>query len=96
MWNRLQERYEGKTVINKFSFVSNVLNMRYRRDQNMADYTAVLESHFARLAFMITKFDDCTKLGILIAALKSCSEFKLMITSMGVTEDDHHTCMQMF
>lgn len=84
--------YCRKGAIERQSLTSclfnNTLNMRYRREQNMADRVGVLESRFARLSFVETKVDDSNKFPILISALKDHREFKLLDTPDGVMKED--------
>lgn len=80
IWDIPQERYEGKTVINKFSLLSNILKMRYWSEQSMAEHVSVLESHLTQLASMETEFDDFTKFAIIISNLEDQSEFEALIT----------------
>lgn len=94
MWDKLQERYEGKSVLSKLSLIKNLLNMKYGREQNMKDHVAILESQFARLAAMNTEYDDATKLAIMISSLRDNTEFEPFVTSIGLLKEDNQEWTQ--
>lgn len=48
-----QERYAGKTVINKTTLLQNFFNMTHESLENMGDYVAILKSQFARLSLCV-------------------------------------------
>lgn len=91
MWDILQECSEGKTVINKLTLINNVVEMRYRRDQNTGDHTAVIESQFVQMASTSTEFDDSTKLAMFTAIVKNCSEFEPFIMLVGIMKEKSHS-----
>lgn len=43
-WKNLQQRYAGKTMINKLGLLNNFLNKNFTQGTNMGDLTAKLES----------------------------------------------------
>lgn len=50
----------------------------------MGDYGAVLESQFRQLTSMKTEFADSIKLSVMVSTLKEWTEFKALITLVGV------------
>lgn len=94
MWDRMQDQYEWNTVIRILTLTNNVHDMRYRGGQNVGDHNAIVKSKFAQLAFLSTELRDSTKLAILIATLKDCSEFEPLIMSMGIMKEDNHSGKQ--
>lgn len=46
-WNKLQQRYAGKTLIYKLELLNNMLNTRFKQATNMGDHVAKLESQFS-------------------------------------------------
>lgn len=95
LWDRLQERYEGRDI-SQLTLINSLLNMRYRRNQNMENHISVLESQFARLALMSAEFHDSRRLAIVIAALKNYNAFEPLTTSAGVMKKNNHSWRQMF
>lgn len=74
-----QERYVGKTVINKITLLRNVLSMRSRNPENLASPVAVLEPRSVLLATMRLKLDDSMKVVVLIATLEDINEYESVI-----------------
>lgn len=77
--------------MNKRSLISNLLKMRYKREQNMDDHVAVPESQFTQLPFMKTEFDDSTRLSRMMSTLNKSNKFEPLITSVGVMKNNSHS-----
>lgn len=84
MWDRLQEHYAGRMVINKLKLINSLFNMKYSREQNMENNIARMESEVARLASMDTESDDSTKIDVMIRTLKNIDEFERLDNSESV------------
>lgn len=48
MWDRMQEKYEEKSVANKLTSIDIFLNENYKQERGMGDHVPVLELQFAR------------------------------------------------
>lgn len=90
MSDTLQEKYDGKTVMNKSDLISNLLHKRYKREENMKYHVAVLDFPFRQLASM-TAFNNSTKSAIKILNSKECSLFEPFKTSVDVADEDDHS-----
>lgn len=52
VWDKLDERYNGETVIEKLTVLQNLLNRKHIKNRSMGYHIAMLESYYELLSAM--------------------------------------------
>lgn len=91
VWNKLQGRYAGQSMVNKLSVLNTLLNMILKKSSNMRDHIAILESQFSRLATMGSNLEESLKVAILLSSLSELMEYNAVTVSINALAESTTT-----
>lgn len=75
--------------MNNLASIDNILNMEYKREQNMAGHAVAVESQFTQLASVKTEFDYFTRRVIVNSTLKERNGFKALIEPVSWMKEEN-------
>lgn len=90
-WEKFQIRYAGKILINKLVVLNILLSMKMKKEEQMSDHIAKLETRFARLAAMNDTVSESMQVAILVSSLLNLPEDPDIIASINTKNADEIT-----
>lgn len=82
VWKKLQMRYAVKRLLNKFSVLNDLLNVKMKREELMGHKSKKLESIFAHLFAMNVPVLESMQVAILVSSLCSVPQHSTVIASI--------------
>lgn len=74
VFNRLQRRYAGKTMVSKLKALKILLNTKFSNNTDVRDHVAYLKSRFSLLAAMGSTIEESLNVDILLSSVRNHQE----------------------